>query len=349
MSVASESGEVIVRVEGGVGRLTLNRPQALHALTLGMCATMLEALAAWRSDPAVEMVLIDHAGPRGFCAGGDVRRAAGDGAAAAEFFFVEYRLNHMLFTYEKPTVCLMDGVVMGGGAGVALPCDYRIGTEALVFAMPEATIGLFPDVGGGWWLSRLRGGLGLWLALTSARLESADCLMAGIATDIIAKADVETFRAALLEAPGEIERLLTEMEADPGRPIIVAHREDIDRHFSQDSVEQVLQSLRADPSDWAVAQVAAIGAKSPQALKIAHRLLHEGRTRARFADELLVEYRIAVRAAASHDFREGVRALLIDKDGAPQWSPSTLEAVTDGRLAEFFAPLPTEREWTPLT
>jgi enoyl-CoA hydratase len=162
------SDEVLARIEGGVGRLTLNRPQALHALTLGMCQTMIEALIAWHADKAVQLVLIDHAGPRGFCAGGDVRRAAADAAAAEQFFHTEYRLNHLLFAYEKPVACLMDGVVMGGGAGIALPCDYRIGTERLVFAMPEATIGLFPDVGGGWWLSRLRGGLGLWLALTSA-------------------------------------------------------------------------------------------------------------------------------------------------------------------------------------
>jgi enoyl-CoA hydratase len=341
--------EVIVRVEGGVGRLTLNRPQALHALTISMCRAMLEALVAWHADPAVEMVLIDHAGPRGFCAGGDVRRAAADQAAAEEFFLTEYRLNHLLFAYEKPTVCLMDGMVMGGGGGLALPCDYRIGTERLVFAMPEASIGLFPDVGGGWWLSRLRGGLGMWLALTSARIGPADCLAAGIATDIIRADMVDGFRADLLADPSQIERLLTELEVDPGRAPTAAHRDGIDHHFSRASVEAVLASLETDPSDWAGDQIAAIQAKSPQALKIAHRLLHEGRTRARFADELVVEHRIAVRAAASHDFREGVRALLVDKDGAPQWDPPTLEAMTEERLAVFFAPLPPEREWTPLT
>ena len=341
--------EVIARVEGRVGRLTLNRPQALHALTLEMCAAMIDALVAWHSDPEVDLVLIDSSGPRGFCAGGDVRRAAGDSAAAAEFFFTEYRLNHLLFAYDKPTVCLMDGVVMGGGAGVALPCDYRVGTEALNFAMPEATIGLFPDVGGGWWLSRLSGGLGMWLALTSARLGPADCLAAGIATDIIRKEDVARFREGLIADPAAVEQLLTELEHDPGRAPSAEHRDAINHHFGHASVEVILASLRSDPSPWAAEQVAALETKSPQALKIAFRLLREARTRPRFAGEMVIEYRIAVRAAASHDFREGVRALLVDKDGAPRWDPPTLEAMTEERLAQFFAPLSPEREWTPLT
>jgi enoyl-CoA hydratase len=341
--------EVIVRVEGRVGRLTLNRPQALHALTLGMCQTMIEALVAWHVDPAVELVLIDHAGPRGFCAGGDVRRAAADAGAAETFFHTEYRLNHLLFAYEKPTVCLMDGMVMGGGGGIALPCDYRVGTERLVFAMPEATIGLFPDVGGGWWLSRLRGGLGMWLALTSARIGPADCLAAGIATDIIRSADIGAFREGLLAAPANVEILLTELETDSGRPPFIEHRDQINHHFGMPTVEAVVNSLKTDLSGWAADQVASIQAKSPQALKIAHRLLREGATRARFADELMIEHRIAVRAAVSHDFREGVRALLVDKDGTPSWEPGTIEEMTDERLETFFAPLPEEREWTPLT
>ena len=168
---------VLVTLEGRVGRLTLNRPEALHALTLGMCQIMTDALRVWREDETVEMVLLDHTGPRGFCAGGDIRMlaesGAGDGAEARAFFHLEYRLNHLLMDYPKPVVALMDGVVMGGGVGIALPARYRVATERTTFAMPETGIGLFPDVGGGWHLPRLAGQTGYWLALTGARLKAA--------------------------------------------------------------------------------------------------------------------------------------------------------------------------------
>ena len=165
----SETCEVLCRIEGSVGRITLNRPRAIHALTTDMCRRMTEALLAWREDPQVELVLLDHAGERGFCAGGDIRMlaesGAGDGRLAREFFFVEYRLNHLLFEYPKPTLAIMDGITMGGGVGLSRPCRFRVATEQTTFAMPETGIGLFPDVGGGWYLSRMSDHMGLWLAL----------------------------------------------------------------------------------------------------------------------------------------------------------------------------------------
>ncbi|MCH7861694.1 MAG: enoyl-CoA hydratase/isomerase family protein, partial [Proteobacteria bacterium] len=166
--------EVILQAEGKAGRIRLNRPKAIHALNTGMCAAMLGALTAWREDPAVEIVLIDHAEGRGFCAGGDIRMiatsGAGDGSQARDFFRVEYRLNHALFTYAKPIVAFMDGITMGGGVGISQPARYRVATENTRFAMPETGIGLFPDVGGGWYLSRLPGKIGEYLALTDKNM-----------------------------------------------------------------------------------------------------------------------------------------------------------------------------------
>ena len=200
----SAEPEVLSRVENGVGRLTLNRPAALHALNTAMCEIMIEALLAWREDSGVEAVLIDHSGERGFCAGGDIRMlaesGAGDGVAARRFFFAEYQLNALLFDYPKPVVTVMDGVTMGGGVGLAMPSRYRVATERTNFAMPETGIGLFPDVGGGWHLPRLPGQTGLWLALTGARLRGADCLALGIATHFVESGQVGALKDHIISA-----------------------------------------------------------------------------------------------------------------------------------------------------
>ena len=228
--------DILARVDGAVGRLTLNRPKALHALTTDMCAAMIEALLAWRSDPAVRAVILDHAGERGFCAGGDIRMlqesGAGDGSAAREFFRTEYRLNHLLFTYPKPVVAIMDGIVMGGGVGLSLPCRWRVATERTTFAMPETGIGLFPDVGGGWFLPRLPGETGVWLALTGARIKAADCLALGIANDFVRSDHLEALKAAIVARPQEIETVLTEFEDDAGEPTLGPEREHLDRLFT---------------------------------------------------------------------------------------------------------------------
>ena len=182
----TETPEILTRVENGLGVITLNRPKAIHALNKGMCEAMMAALVAWRDDPAVKSVLIDHAGERGFCAGGDIRMIAESGAwdasEAKAFFHAEYRLNHLLFDYPRPVTALVDGIVMGGGVGISEPADVRIATERTTYAMPETGIGLFPDVGGGWFLPRLPGQTGVWLALTGARLKAADTVALGIHT-----------------------------------------------------------------------------------------------------------------------------------------------------------------------
>jgi enoyl-CoA hydratase len=344
--------EVIVRVEGRVGRLTLNRPQALHALTTNMIALITEALVAWRDDPGVELVLLDHAGERGFCAGGDIRMlaesGAGDGARAREFFFTEYRLNHLLHSYPKPGVAIMDGVTMGGGVGLARPCRYRVATERTTFAMPETGIGLFPDVGGGWYLPRMPDRIGLWLALTGARIKAADCELVGVATDYVESKDVADLKAAIVKDPAAVETLLTEVEADAGRPPIAERQDEIARLFAGDSVEAIVAALKAADTDWARDQLAVLATKSPQTMKVAFRQYRLGGQARTFAENMAMEYRIGARVAQRHDFLEGVRAVIVEKDNAPKWAPPTLEGVTEAMLDGIFAPLASAEEWSPL-
>ena len=344
--------EVIARIEGRVGRLTLNRPQALHALNIGMVASLTDALVAWRDDPAVDLVLLDHAGERGFCAGGDIRMlaesGAGDGAQARAFFFAEYRLNHLLHGYPKPTVAIMDGVTMGGGVGLSRPCRYRVATERTTFAMPETGIGLFPDVGGGWYLPRIPDHIGLWLALTGARIKAADCELVGVATDYVESGRLDELKAGVIADPAAVETLLTELEGDAGRPPLAAHQDEIARLFAGDSVEAIVAALRAADSDWAREQLAVLATKSPQTMKVAFRQLRLGAAAATFADNMRMEYRIGARVVQRHDFLEGVRAVIVEKDSAPRWAPPTLEGVSEAMLDGIFAPLPSAEEWSPL-
>ena len=344
--------EVIARVEGAVGRVTLNRPQALHALTTKMCRLMIEALLAWRGDPAVKLVMIDHAGERGFCAGGDIRMlaesGAGDGSAARAFFMAEYRMNALLFDYPKPVVAVMDGVTMGGGVGLAMPSKFRIATERTTFAMPETGIGLFPDVGGGWYLPRLERHAGMWLAVTGARIKAADCFELKIATHVVASADLLALKAAVIAEPAELPTAIGRFADDPTDAPVRAHLDDIDRLFGQPSAEGIVAALEADGSAWAQEQLATMRTKSPTTIKIAHRQLTAGAHMASFADNMLMEYRIAARVVQTHDFIEGVRAVIVDKDNAPKWDPPTLAGVTDAALDAIFAPLPAGQEWTPV-
>jgi enoyl-CoA hydratase len=344
--------DVIVLIEGAVGRLTLNRPQALHALTTDMCRTITEALVTWLDNPIVKLVLIDHSGERGFCAGGDIRMlaesGAGDGAAAREFFFEEYRLNHLLFEYPKPVVAIMDGVTMGGGVGLSAPARYRVATERTTYAMPETGIGLFPDVGGGWFLPRMPGHIGLWLALTGARIKAADCELIGMATDFMESGKVEAFKAALIADPAAVETLLTEYEGDAGRPTIAQHQDEIDRIFGHDSVEAIVAALEAAGTDWAREQLKVFSTKSPQTLKVAFRQLKLGGQAKSFAQNMAMEYRIGARVVQRPDFIEGVRAVIVEKDNAPKWAPATLEGVSEAVLDEIFAPLASAQEWSPL-
>jgi enoyl-CoA hydratase len=352
--------DVLTLITGQTARIRLNRPSAIHALNLPMCETMLAALAAWDKDASVRAVLIDHAASpdgdlkkaRGFCAGGDIRMlaesGAKDGVEARAFFHTEYRLNHRLFTYAKPTVAFMDGITMGGGVGLALPCDYRVATENTRFAMPETGIGLFPDVGGGWYLSRLPGRTGVFLALTGARIDGAECMALGLATHYLPAAALDEAKARMAKDPGDIDHILNALSAAPPPARIDANRAIIDRLFGSDRLEEILAALTADGGEWAAKELATLATKSPQTMKVALRQLAEGRTMASFADEMTQEYAIGSRMVMMHDFLEGVRAVIVDKDNAPRWHPPHPEQVNDELIDFIFAPLPDGEGWTPL-
>ena len=344
--------EVLARVQSGLGRLTLNRPKALHALNRAMCETMIEALLAWRDDDAVKSILIDHAGERGFCAGGDIRMiaesGAGDASEARAFFDTEYKLNHLLFDYPKPITAIVDGVVMGGGVGISEPADVRIATERTTYAMPETGIGLFPDVGGGWFLPRLPGETGTWLALTGARLKAADTVFLGIHSHYLPTDALEAFRAILAADPAHPIDVADGLETGAGEPPIEPHLPAIERLFAFDTVEAIFAALEADGSDWALAQLATLKTKSPQSLKVTLRQLRTGAALTSFADNMAMEYALGGRVVRTHDFQEGVRAVIVDKDNAPKWSPADLSGVSDAELDRLFAPLPSDEEWTSL-
>jgi len=343
--------DVLFSTDRNVGRIRLNRPKAIHALTREMCDAMSEVLLAWREDPSVQVVVIDHAEGRGFCAGGDVvmlaRSGAGDAEDAKHFFSSEYRLNHLLFTYPKPTVAIMDGITMGGGVGISQPCEFRIATENTRLAMPETGIGLFPDVGGGWYLPRLPGRVGEYMALTGARLDAGDCVHLGLATHYFEQASLEELHERILKAPSRLKGALGSSQAAAPESKIEANQAQIAKLFAADRLEDVLAALEADESDWAQAELATLKSKSPLSCKVSLRLLNEGANRSSFAEEMRAEYALAGRIVRTHDFREGVRALLIDKDNSPQWDPPTPEQVDDEMLDVLFAPLPEGEAWIP--
>ena len=285
---------------GAAGRLSLDRPKALNALNLEMVEDLVRVLLEWRDDRAVGAVLLDHAEGRGFCAGGDVaavrRSVLEDGGAAGRAFFkAEYRLNHLLFTYPKPVVAFMDGITMGGGVGIALPARYRVATENTQFAMPEGAIGLFPDVGAGWYLSRLPGRIGPFLALTGARFDGAECLWAGLATHYLPTAALPQAKARIAADPSAIEEILAELSIDPPEPRLARNVEKIDRLFASERLDDIFATLAADPSEWAAKELRTLRAKSPLTMKVALREIAEAMRLADFAEELRIEYRLASR------------------------------------------------------
>ncbi|MEO5866273.1 MAG: enoyl-CoA hydratase/isomerase family protein [Sphingomonas sp.] len=348
--------DVLTFSDGCAGRIRLDRAKALHSLNLNMVQAMTRALLDWREDDDVRIVMIDHASGRGFCAGGDVvtiardvaEGGAGAGQVGHDFFFEEYRLNHLMYTYPKPGVVFMDGIVMGGGVGIACPCRYRVVTERTVFAMPETTIGLFPDVGGGRYLSRLRGRVAQYLALTSARIDGADCIALGLSNFYIPSDRLEAVKAQICATPEKTESILAGAAEAPPPAKIAAQIPDIDRLFASDELEGIIAALDADGGEWATTARAALGGRSPIACKVSLRMLVESPRQLHFVDEMRMEFAIMIRAYRSHDFAEGVRALLIDKTGDPRWNPPTPAEVTPAMVDAYFAPLPADQAWTPL-
>jgi enoyl-CoA hydratase len=330
--------------------VTLDRPRALNALTLPMCRALDDGLRAWQADPGIGAVLIKGEGDRAFCAGGDIRWLHGvlttEGVAAAcRFYALEYPMNARLHHFSKPWIALLDGIAMGGGVGVSVHGSHRIVTERTLFAMPETGIGLFPDVGATFMLPRLPVALGPYLGLTGARLGAADCLHAGIGTAHVAADRLDALEAALAETRlcddpfAAVDAVLEAFRSDPGRAAIADLRAPIDACFRQESLAAVLAALQEEASGWGAAQAQELASKSPTSLAVTFRQLCKGAT-LDFDSAMRLEYRLVHRFMAGHDFREGVRALLIDKDQRPRWSPDRLDDVSDAMVDGYFAPLP---------
>jgi enoyl-CoA hydratase len=342
--------DILFERRGGLGLVRLNRPQALNALTLDMTPRLDAALKEWAQHPDLALVAIRGAGERAFCAGGDVRALykEGPGSPFTEIFYRdEYALNRNIFRFPKPYVALIDGIVMGGGVGVSAHGSHRAVTERTVFAMPETGIGLFPDVGATWLLSRCPGETGTYLGLTGARIRAADLLALGLAEAMVPSAGLDALEAALpkLRSRGEIDALLRAHAADPGEPALGPHRAAIDRCFAEPTVERILSALDAEGTAWARETAATLRTKSPTSLKVTLKQLRLGRTLPDFETAMRLEFRLVQHFMAGTEFFEGVRAVVIDKDQRPRWSPARLEEVTDRQVESYFAPLRRELEF----
>jgi enoyl-CoA hydratase len=338
--------DVITRIENGIGRITLNRPQALHALNTDMCRILSEALTEWAPDDRVKLLMIDHAeGTRGFCAGGDIRMVAEsgrkDGKAGADFFRIEYTLNTQIKRFPKPYIAFLDGVTMGGGVGISIHGSHRIATEHTLFAMPETGIGLFPDVGGSWFLPRLESELGTWLALTGARLKGRDVLAAGIATHSVASEKLPEVKARIL-AGEDPDSVLADYAVEPQTPAYAEHLDIIRRCFSRPTVTDICLALKMADDDWATAQAEILKTRSPLSMAVSLEHLRRGARMATFEEVMRMEYRVACHIIRTHDFSEGVRAVIEDKDHKPKWSPETPAGVTKAMVEAMFAPVAEE-------
>ena len=332
---------ILFENRGALGLITLNRPKALNALTHGMCLGMLKTLGEWAADDRIKTVAIRGAGPRAFCAGGDIRAMAESSAdktpAAANFLRDEYRLNGTIGAYAKPYVALTHGVVMGGGAGVSVHGSHRLGDEDLAFAMPETGIGFMPDIGSSFFLSHCPGESGLYLALTGNRIGLGDALALGLMTHSVSAASHDDILARL--AGGETAQAAIAAHARSKMPSPLAqHRARIDTIFAAASVEAVLERLDRDGGDFAADTARIIRSRSPTSLKLAFELLRRGKSLS-LGECLKMEYRAAARMVMGHDFREGVRAQLLDKDGKPRWQPDSLAGVKGTDIAGYFASL----------
>ena len=333
--------EILFDVTAGIGRVHLNRPASFNALTTEMCIAFRDALTAWRDDDAVSAVLVTSEGDRAFCAGGDIRRLyeamrARD-PAVREFFWHEYRLDNAVHSFPKPYVAFVDGIAMGGGVGISVNGSHRVLTERTVFAMPETGIGLFPDVGATEFLRRCPGEVGMYLALTGARLKAADAVHAGIGTRYMPSERFADLESAL-SGGDPIDDVLAGLAADPGPAELDNHRHLIDRIFAGDSVAAILDALTAEDGYWAIETADDMREKSPTSLLVTFKQLREG-AGLDFADVMRREYRMACAFAESPDFPEGIRAAVIDKDRSPKWHPARLEDVRPDDVAAYFAPL----------
>ncbi len=335
--------DILFERRGAAGIVTLNRPQALNAVTHDMVRALARQLAGWAKDDAVTRVIIRAAGERAFSAGGDIRALYELGRARRQaemltFWRDEYPLNALIKRYPKPYVALIYGIVMGGGVGVSIHGSHRVAGDRFAFAMPEVGIGFFPDVGATWFLPRLPGELGTWCALTGDRLKTADAVAAGVATHHVRSERFADLADALCGNVA-VDAVLGAFAEPSGQG--AAYQPEIDRLFAGDRAEDILERLDAAGDDWAVKTAAMMRAKSPLSLKIALAQVRRGRDWS-FEDCMRTEFRIVSRIVYGHDFYEGVRAVIVDKDNAPRWQAATLADVADADVEKHFAPLADE-------
>ncbi|SHH61745.1 enoyl-CoA hydratase/isomerase family protein [Massilia sp. CF038] len=345
---------VKTRVANRTGIITLDRPKALNSLSLAMVRDLTAVLQAWRDDASIDAVVLGSSSEKALCAGGDIRffhevghaTPMGGSALLEDFFTEEYALNHLIHFYPKPYVALMDGVVMGGGMGIAQggpDCGIRIVTDKTKMAMPEVNIGLFPDVGGSHFLSHAPGQLGNYLGLTGLTVGAADALYVGLADLFVPQAQMAALAALIETTPGAqlrsaIDAFAASFKGGAGDSVLQAQRDRIDRHFGAGSVPAIMASLEGDDDAFAQKALAAMRQRSPLMMCVTHELLKRGAA-LDVADCLRME-RTMVRHNFEHgEVLEGVRALVIDKDNAPQWNPATLEQVTAEMVERFFTPV----------
>ncbi|KAI5091185.1 3-hydroxyisobutyryl-CoA hydrolase, mitochondrial, partial [Silurus meridionalis] len=351
MMSSMSSSEVLMEKVGNAGVITLNRPKALNALNLSMIRLLYPQLKKWESDSETDLVIIKGAGGKAFCAGGDIRAVTeagkSGGSLAQDFFREEYILNNAIGTYRKPYVALIDGITMGGGVGLSVHGHFRVATEKTLFAMPETAIGLFPDVGGGYFLPRLQGKLGLFLALTGFRLKGRDVQRSGVATHFVQSEKISALEKDLvgLKSPSArdvaavLDSYQDQSTLDAEKPFVLQqHTGAIDRLFEGSSVEEILEKLQKDQSVFAHKQVETLLKMSPTSLKFTFRQLQAGASLS-LQEVLVMEYRLSQACMRGHDFYEGVRAVLIDKDQSPKWKPATLAEVSEQSVEESFASL----------
>ena len=327
-------GDVIVRSERALRRITLNRPKALNALTLDMAVTMTEYLRSWATDPAVGVVLLDGAGERGLCAGGDIRAlydaAKSKSALPQQFWSTEYHLNVLIARYPKPVIAVMDGVVMGGGVGISAHASHRVVTKRSAVAMPEVGIGFFPDVGASFLLARAPGYVGTYLALTGDRMNAVDAIFCGFADVHVAAEKLAELSSALADcrAADDLRARLGGMSVAPIPGKLQAAQRWIDRCFDTNDIETIFERLQSTNLDEARSALAAMGKASPTSLKVTLRNVRAALSFARVEESFRQDYRIALACIAGHDFIEGVRATIVDKDRNPKWHPDKIEDVT---------------------
>jgi enoyl-CoA hydratase/carnithine racemase len=344
--------EVIFEVSGTLGLITLNRPKALNALTHNMCVKLYEQLQIWKLDSNIGAVLIKGAGGRAFCAGGDVveiynsgkANKQGDKTATAwrDFFRDEYRLNAAIHDFPKPYIALMDGFTMGGGVGVSVHGSHRVASEGTKLSMPETGLGLIPDVGGGYFLPRLVGEMGMYLALTGARVKAADCMALGICNSYVPSEYHQQLIAALgaqdMLSDIAVDRIISSFSQTPQPSELIEKQADIDSCFSKASVDEIIAALHLNGSVWAKGVVETIDKMSPTSLKITFRQMRLG-AELDIHDDLKMEFRVVNRIILADDFYEGVRSIILDKDFAPKWQPNKLNLVDDNEVEGYFADL----------